>query len=268
MREEISNSSLGGAVQPSKWTPDEIRAINGHYISPAKMKVVCEDFVADPSDRNYDKMCGLLYNNLRKYSYGITNDEDGAVDVTLNTFERFRNNVRMYDSVKGNVVGFVYRICRNLSINWLRAQQRKPNMVSIREIRNYEPKPGEETSFYTPLPTYTESCNYVSENGASVDGETFDDREVINRLADISVRIMEGMDSNMRYVLTEKLLNGKKLWEIAEDMNLNISTVKNILYRGKDMLLNTIQNDYPEYVAMYQDILNQRQTNDTNYVNV
>lgn len=233
------------------------------------MKVVCEDFVADPSDRNYDKMCGLLYNNLRKYSYGITNDEDGAVDVTLNTFERFRNNVRMYDSVKGNVVGFVYRICRNLSINWLRAQQRKPNMVSIREIRNYEPKPGEETSFYTPLPTYTESCNYVSENGASADGETFDDREVINRLADISLRIMQTeMDTSMGYVLSEKLLNGKKLWEIAEDMSLNISTVKNILYRGKEILLNKLKENYSEYVDMYDAVLHQRSTDDTAYVNI
>ena len=54
-------------------------------------------------------------------------------------------------------------------------------------------------------------------------------------------------------VMRERFINNKKIEDIATDNNVPISSVKNWLRKGKDVLRDTIKERYRDLYNMYTD---------------
>lgn len=54
-------------------------------------------------------------------------------------------------------------------------------------------------------------------------------------------------------VMRERFINNKKIEDIAIDNNVPVSSVKNWLRKGKDVLRITIQERYADLYNMYTD---------------
>ena len=68
---------------------------------------------------------------------------------------------------------------------------------------------------------------------------------------DASVDCINFLPNNLQMVMRERFINNKKIEDIAIDNNVPVSSVKNWLRKGKDVLRDTIRERYTDLYNMY-----------------
>ena len=72
---------------------------------------------------------------------------------------------------------------------------------------------------------------------------------------DASVKSIQDLPDNLRVVMYDRLINQKKIDDIAYDNNIPVSSVKNWLRKGKTELQEIIKNNYSDLYTMYMDLV-------------
>ena len=77
----------------------------------------------------------------------------------------------------------------------------------------------------------------------------------LTELYDVSVSEMSNIQGLGGQILHMKLVDNMKIREIAKELSMNESTVKNYLYRGKENLRRILTINHRDLVETYIDML-------------
>jgi DNA-directed RNA polymerase specialized sigma24 family protein len=83
--------------------------------------------------------------------------------------------------------------------------------------------------------------------------ETYDRERILSEFYDASVKSIDYLPDNLRIVMYDRLVNQKKIDDIAIDNNIPVSSVKNWLRKGKLELQEIIKNKYTDLYDMYME---------------
>ena len=164
------------------------------------------------------------YGRILIYVSSRINDKLSAEEITQDTFVRVAQNLHKYDPAKAKVNTWIYRICQNLIIDFLRKQR---NESSKMNIGDYKDDDGSEASKHEVFSAYEadEPMNNVEL------------REKIVR----SINSLSGLHKRVAELF---LLEHKKYEEISEILNVPMGTVQGTLNRAKKKLQVLLSTDY------------------------
>jgi hypothetical protein len=97
-----------------------------------------------------------------------------------------------------------------------------------------------------------------------IDGEitSMSHKEISTVLYDVSINEIKNLDEKLGKILTMKLIDNMKIREISEKLNMNESTVKNHLYKGKSLIYDIITTNYKDLCEQYFESYNEETKNE------
>lgn len=153
------------------------------------------------------------------YIYRMVKDEDTAVELTQDFFIKIYKVLHKYN-FEYRFSTWAYRICYNLVIDHMRRNQ--ANIDSL------------DDDTVTPRQMMA-SENYVSEDG-------FDYR-VREERREYTWGVVDRIPVKYRELILLRYLQGMKYDEIAEVAKLPVGTVKNRIFKAKELLRMEIEKD-------------------------
>ena len=102
---------------------------------------------------------------------------------------------------------------------------------------------------------YTEaedSIDIVYDNGKFI---KYDREKILSDFYDASVKSIQELPDNLRVVMYDRLINNKKIEDIAYDNMIPVSSVKNWLRKGKVELQEIIKTNHKSLYNMYMEML-------------
>ena len=168
-----------------------------------------------------------------------------AHEMACMTFTRAWEYKAMYDPAQANFSTWIYTICRNLCLAEL-YRIKKDNYVpqDISELYDSD-------KLQNNIVTVSDKTQYVVTHGEVV-ANTPDD--ITKELYNTSVMEINNLGGNYAKVLQMKFIEDMKIREISEELDMNESTVKNYLYKGKEMLNKVMKKKHKNLYDMYIDI--------------
>lgn len=203
-----------------------------------------EEFYANPTNEKFKEVWIRFYYGVTNYAWKYVRDWDTAKDIAVQTFERAWEYRDKYDITKSVYSTWLYTICRNLCLGHL-YRKAKDNYIN-QDISNMY----DSALLQNCISNSGESSQYLVNNG-SIEMKTFD--EIQQELYDTSVREIDNLSSKCSTILRLKLIDNMKIREIADKLNMNESTVKDYLYKGKGELQKLIKTKYKSLYKMYKE---------------
>jgi RNA polymerase sigma-70 factor, ECF subfamily len=195
-------------------------------------------YLCDKSDKNWQNLQEFFWYGIRQFAFKYVKNLDDAYDMTIETFINAHNKIDSYDPSKAKFSTWLWIICRNNCLGFLREQGKK-NIVDNDISSIYDS--AMLSAAYDPNDT-----DYVTNNN------DYDDP--VKSLYDISLNEMKNIGGVTQQILEMKLIKDMKIREIADELNMNESTVKNYLYKGKTNLAKILQvNHKDSYEAYIED---------------
>ena len=203
------------------------------------------DFFHNPTHDNFNKLWSRFYFGVKGHAYKFMHDWEIADDITIQTFTRAWEFKDKYDSEKAKFSTWLYTICRNLCL------------CEINRVKkdNYVPTDISDLYDSTLLAnnaaiSSTDSTQYIVEDGELIANSKDD---IVSMMYNSSLNEIKNLGGTYTTILTMKLLKDMKIKDIAEELNMNESTVKNYLYKGKEMIQEIMKKQYKSLYDMYID---------------
>ncbi|MBY5956767.1 sigma-70 family RNA polymerase sigma factor [Membranicola marinus] len=175
---------------------------------PGWKRNIEEDGFEDKFDMVYHENLDRVYRYVVSIIHHDTIAEDIAAEVFFTVWKK-RETLLQYD----NVVGLLYKISRDLSMNYLKS------------LANDRRKKEEFFHYYFGL------------------GMANDEHILREKQFSALEQAIEQLPERCREVVRMKFLLGKSLKEIAAELHISVNTVQNHLTRGKFMIRELIQSD-------------------------
>jgi len=157
------------------------------------------------------KIYGFIYRMIR--------DEEVAVELTQDFFIKIYNVVAKYN-FEYKFSTWAYRICYNLVIDFVRKNQAQVDSLDDDSVSQRQ---------------MLESENYVSEDGF--------ERLAKDELNQYVWAIVDGIPVKYRELVLLRYLQGLKYDEIADVTGLPVGTVKNRIFKAKEILRLEIEKN-------------------------
>ena len=210
-------------------------------------------FIENPTDKNFGLLCERINWGLRSYIFKIVNDDDATTDVITRTLENIYFKRDQFNPKIAQFSTWMYRIARNNALKYLQEKEKHSNRLGVDFEDLYDSTIGADADQNTVADTYSVSgdLNLVCHNGVY---EQYDKERIISEFYDASLQSINDLPDNLRVVMYDRLVNQKKIDDIAIDNNIPISSVKNWLRKGKTELQTIIKNNYPILYDMYMEV--------------
>lgn len=209
-------------------------------------------FVDDPSEKNFALLCERINWGLRSYIFKIVKDDEATTEVLMRTLENIYFKRDLFDSKIAQFSTWMYRIAFNNSLKYL---QEKNKIVKYdKDFEDlYESTLCTDANETSETESYSVSgdINIVNEGGKLV---SYDKEKIISDFYDASIKCIADLPDNLRIVMRDRLINQKKIDDIARDNQIPVSSVKNWIRKGKIELQEIIKNKYSVLYDMYTDI--------------
>ena len=232
-------------------------ALNKKATKPKKEKNIqklAKAFIEDPSEVNFKNLCERINWGLRSYIFKIVNDDDATTEVLSKTLEaiyfkrdQFNPNIAQFST-------WMYRIAFNNALKYNQAKYAHGSQVNVDFADLYDSTITSDTDETTNIESYTTSddSEIVYKEGKYI---KYDREKVLTDFYDASVKSIQDLPDNLRVVMYDRLINQKKIDDIAYDNNIPVSSVKNWLRKGKTELQEIIKNNYSDLYTMYMDLV-------------
>lgn len=217
-----------------------------------KADKIVSDFLVDRSDQHWKVLQEFFWYGIKQFAEKYIEDPDDAYDMVIETFINAHQNIDKYDPNKAKFSTWLWTICRNNCLGFNKRKARI-NIVAndISEIYDSEL----EKASYRQNNSEFENGIF---NGSEFTSKSFS--EIIKSLYDVSVSEMDGISGIGGQILHMKLVDNMKIREIAVELSMNESTVKNYLYRGKENLKRILSINHKDLVDTYKDMNNASDT--------
>ena len=241
--DDAINSSIVALDKKDKKTMDKLYKMQ----KQAKKKldddiVLVKKFVDNPTHDNFNKLWERFYFGVKGHAFKFMRDWDLADDMTVQTFTRAWEFRDKYDIEKAKFSTWLYTICRNLCLGEIN-KRNKENIVGNDISDMFD-----SAMLNTSSAMSTNSTQYTVEKGDIIANSADD---LMMRMYDTSINEIEKMGGNYAKVLKMKLVDDMKIREIANQLNMNESTVKNYLYKGKETLESIMKTKHKGLYEMY-----------------
>lgn len=200
-------------------------------------------FVENPSHENFNKLWERFYFGVKGHAYKFMRDWDLADDMACQTFTRAWEFKDKYDFSKAKFSTWLYTICRNLCLGEINRKKKKDNYIPNDISEVYD-----SAMLSSSIAASTDSTQYIVEHGDIVANSN---EEIVARMYDASINAINHLGGAYTQILTMKLINDMKIREIADELGMNESTVKNYLYKGKEAIADELKKNHPELYEMY-----------------
>lgn len=215
-------------------------------------------YLENPTHANFNKLWTRYAPGLKRYAYNLLKDNDSAEDAVIQTFTNAWDKRDLYDKSKGAYSTWLYKICFNVCLGVLN-KKTKDNLYDQDLSECYDSVFNNEAA--QSLVSAPED-NFIVKDANNVN--VISKEEVIKKMVDVSVNEIENLPEKVRGIVYDKLIgdketyNGMKIKDIAEKYNMHQSNVKNMLYKGKRILLDNIMKKYNDLYNMYLDVMNEK----------
>lgn len=206
------------------------------------------DFLVTKSEKTWTALQEFFWYGIKQYAFGFVKNNEDAYDMTIETFINAFNKIDSYDPNVAKFSTWLWTICRNNCLGFIK-NQTKLNIVDNDIADIYDSEIINRSQSY--IQNISEFENGVF-NGSEFTSSDFSD--VTKELYDVSVAEMSHIPGIGGKILHMKLVDGKKIREIADELSMNESTVKNYLYRGKENLKRILSINHKDLVDTYVDM--------------
>jgi RNA polymerase sigma-70 factor (ECF subfamily) len=151
-------------------------------------------------------------NNLRKFAYSLTTNFDDASDLVQETYLKafsYKNRLENYSNLKS----WMFSIMKNTFIN------------------NYHKS--SRTSSASDQKTEIHIMNKHNDGGKSGPESTYSEGEILSAIEKLDPKYREAFKMH---------LEGYKYKEIADELDLNIGTVKSRIFSARQILMGAFQD--------------------------
>lgn len=215
---------------------------------------IVEKFYENPTRDNFSMIWKRFYYGVFSFAYKIISDPDTVSDCVQDTFEKAWTKQDTYDAKRSNYSTWLYAICKNVCMSKI-CQAKKDRCVDMDitdMFGSYSPKVVEQH--------YSNEVYLLPNEKGEIESNSFDD--VTEKIYNASVyEISQFEDKNFQDIIFLKNVKGMKLKDIAVQLNMNESKVKNSYYRNRDLLEEIMKTKYADLYAVYEEALYRRDEN-------
>ena len=212
-------------------------------------------FIEDPTEKNFELLFDRINWGLRSYIFKIVNDDEATTEVVSKTLEAIYFKRDQYKPENAKFSTWMYRIAFNNSLKYIQSKLSSNGVVNVDFEDLYDSTITNDTDECCPISGYTdakESIDIVYDNGKFV---SYDREKIISDFYDASVKSIQELPDNLRVVMYDRLINNKKIEDIAYDNMIPVSSVKNWLRKGKVELQEIIKANHKGLYDMYMEML-------------
>lgn len=199
------------------------------------------EYISNPTREKFNKLWERYYFGVKGYAYKFMHNWDQAEDIAIQTFTRAWEQKEKYDINKAKYSTWLYIICKNMCLGEINLKK-KQNIINTDISDMYDStllKNNQENKI---------GKQYIIENNELV-ANTKDD--IIMKTYDTSLNEIDKLGKMYSKIMRMKYVEDLKIREIAEQLNMNESTVKNYLYKGKEIISCVMKNKYKQLYEMY-----------------
>ncbi len=153
------------------------------------------------------------------FIYRMVRDEEVAIELTQDFFIKIYNLLSRYN-FEYKFYTWAYRICYNLVIDYIRKNQAHVDSLDGDSVSSKQ---------------LVESKNYIKEDGF--------DNLIKSEMNEYVWKMVDSIQVKYKELILLRYFQGLKYDEIAEITNLPIGTVKNRIFKAKEILKMEIKKD-------------------------
>lgn len=219
------------------------------------IQALAMQFIENPTDENFNILCKRINWGLRGYIYKIVKDDTATTEVMSKTLENIYYKYHQFNPEIAQFSTWMYRIALNNSLKYVQEQKAGRSMTADIDFEDlYDSTICADADQSGPADSFAVDGDILL---VKKDNDTWDEYEkerILTEMYDASVKCISYLPDNYRIVMSDRLLNSKKIDEIAYDNNIPISSVKNWLRKGKIALQDIVKAQYPILYDMYADL--------------
>lgn len=215
---------------------------------------IVEKFYENPTRDNFSMIWKRFYYGVFSFAHKIISDTDTVSDCVQDTFEKAWTKQDTYDPKRSNYSTWLYAICKNVCMAKI-CQNKKDRCVDM-----------DITDLFSSYSTkvverhFSDEIYLMPDENGVITANSFDD--VTEKIYNASVyEISQFDDKHFQDIMYLKNVKGLKLKEIAQELNMNESKVKNSYYRNRDLLEEIMKTKYADLYAVYEEALYVRDEN-------
>lgn len=207
---------------------------------------VVNTFLKTRSDKDWFELQEFFWFGIKQFSYKYTQDWDDAYDMSIETFAAAWKNIDKFDASKARFSTWLWTICRNNCMAFVK------NKAKIPTINNDITDIYESELFNSAFASDGADVSvFRVETGNKV--RMMNHEDIVSELYNTSINEMNNIGGLAGKVLEMKLIKNMKIREIADELGMNESTVKDYLYKGKTNLAKIIRVNHKDLYDMYAD---------------
>lgn len=237
----------------------EILKKNTENITPPKkeknIQTLAMKFINDPGEKTFNALAERINWGLRGYVFKIVKDNDATTDVVSKTLEALYFKREQYNPDNAKFSTWMYRIAFNFALKYLQQPPGSQGKLNIDFEDIYDSTLANDSSDGSGLSAFTSSDDIIDMVYDNNEFVSYDKEKVISDFYDASVKSIQDLPDNLRVVMYDRLVNEKKIEDIAYDNYIPVSSVKNWLRKGKAELQEIIKNNYTELYDMYMEVV-------------
>jgi len=196
------------------------------------IQVIALDFLENKNNKTFTALMNRLRPGIFQFAYNYLKDKDLANDVVSQTFLAVWEKIDQYNP-KFNFSTWVYAIAKNESLGIIKTKNKNVS------LETYTLNHSHLLQLYNPV--FNMNTEVIGPSG----------EDLTKKLFDASISIINELDEPYRSVMIEREINKKQLNEIANDLKMNLSTVKTRLRRARKDVAKKLSKKYSEMVESY-----------------
>jgi len=161
------------------------------------------------------------YPKLIYYTQKFCTDQQKAEDVTTDAFMDALDKIDSYDKEKAQFSTWLFRIARNLMLQEIKVQRK------LLSIDNEFDDEG------TTLKDFLISEEY-----------DYSSYELVTKKSEILKEQIKKLKEPYKQVIKMREIEGMKYQEIADTLNINLSTIKSRIKKSREMLIKQSKKDF------------------------
>ncbi len=212
-------------------------------------------FIKERTEKSFNFLVARIYWGLWSYVYKIIPDNTAVEDIISKTLENIYFKCDQFDPEKANFSTWMYKIAYNNTLKYIQEKNKVKNSTLSEDYENIY-----DSELSKDSPSIAEDTDVVTITDDLVDiifradgVEVYRREKVYTEIYDASIDCINFLPNNLQMVMRERFINNKKIEDIATDNNVPVSSVKNWLRKGKDVLRDTIREKYADLYNMYTD---------------
>lgn len=211
----------------------------------ADIEVLAKNFIEDPCARTFQPIYKRMFYGLRKYAYKYLQNLDDAEEMVLVTYEKIWTKYEQFNPEIAKFSTWVYNILRYECLG----------LLNRKAAQNYVNSDINDL-FASTLFNDGNNCEMPSENFEvkGMDIRMLNREEIIQKVHDVSMYEISQLKPHLKLVITEKLVKGKKLEEVAEEQDIPVSSVKNYLRAARLEIRKQFNTKYKDLYDLYLDV--------------